>query len=90
MTCRLSLMGAAALTVTAAAGCTHKAQLQYDYGRASAAALDAQADLTRPSVADSAYALSGVEGLNVRVLATEEASDKESGTAEAVQKTAVE
>ena len=84
-----AMLGAAALSF-ATTGCTHKAQLQYDFGRASTAALDAQTDLTRPSVADSAYALSGVEGLKVRILATEEAGDTESGNAEAVQNTGVE
>ncbi len=73
-----------------ASACAHSSQLQYDHGRASMAAFSAQADLTRPSVADSAYTLSGVEALEMRVRVTEEATDTESGEAEAVKKITVQ
>jgi len=66
-------------------GCAHNQQLQYDLGRASAAAFQAQADLKRTSVADADYGLSGVEALQMRVRVTETSTDEESGEIEAVE-----
>jgi hypothetical protein len=75
-----------ALSTSFAAGChRHASQIQYDLGRATSAAFSAQADLTRPSVADSAYILTGTEALEMRQRVTDDATDKESGKAEAVQ-----
>ena len=75
----------------ALSGChRHNTQLQYDLGRATSAAFNAQADLSRPSVADSAYALSGAEAMQMRERVTEVATDEESGQAEAVQKIQVQ
>lgn len=72
-------------------GCLrHSSQLQYDLGRATSQAFNAQADLSRPSVADSAYALTGVEALEMRERVTEVATDQESGQAEAVQQITVQ
>jgi hypothetical protein len=79
------------LTTSLMAGCVgHSSQLQYDFGRASSAAFSAQADLNRPSVADSAYILTGVEAVEMRARVTDESTDQESGQAEAVQKIQVQ
>jgi|GEM_PF-1387315 len=79
------------LTAGLASGCLrHSSQLQYDHGRASAAAFNAQANLDRPSVTDSAYALTGSEALEMRAQVTAESTDAESGQAEAVQKIQVQ
>ena len=67
------------------AGCSQPLHMQYDHGRAYAAALQAQADLTRPTVADAGYPLNGVEGLEIRQRVIEESTDAESGTAEYTQ-----
>lgn len=67
---------------TLAAGCMQPLHLQYDYSRAYTQTMTIQADLTRESVADSDYVLSGIEGLELRQRATESATDEESGEAE--------
>ena len=64
------------------AGCTSPLHLTYDYGRAYTASIVAQADLTRPSVAESQYALSGVEAASIRLRVREEATDQETGQTE--------
>ena len=74
----------------AAVACGHPRQLQYDHGRAFEAALATQADLDRPAAADAAYALSGVEGMELRARATESATDQESGEAESTAQIAVQ
>lgn len=56
-----------ALTVA----CATPAHLQSDHGRAFADAMAIQADLSRPSVAQATYALSGVEALALSEKATE-------------------
>ena len=85
------LLPGLALASSVVAGCQrHPGQLQYDLGRATSSAFAAQADLTRPSVADSAYILTGSEALEMRVRVTEEATDQESGQAEAVKKIQVQ
>jgi len=81
MTRVLVLAAAAALS-----GCAHPQHLQYDHGRAYMDALNAQADLGRPSVAGAEYHLTGFEGIQLRVRVTEEATDQESGEAEATKK----
>lgn len=74
----------------ALAGCGYPAHLQYDHGRAMSQTLATQADLTRPSAATSAYALTGVEGLELRQRVVEESTDAETGEAEAVESIAVQ
>lgn len=64
--------------------------LQYDFGRAYSQAMVTQADLSRPSVADSAFPLTGVEGIELRVRVTEQTTDAESGTAESTKKVGVQ
>lgn len=71
------------------AACGHPRQLQYDYGRSYEASLATQADLARPSAADAAYALSGVEGIALRTLATKSSTDEESANPEATKTIAV-
>ena len=84
----LPVLVVAASTIT---GCSrHHSQLQYDLGRATSQAFSAQADLSRPSVADSAYALTGVEAIEMRERVTEVSTDQESGEAEAVKKIQVQ
>ncbi len=80
---RLMLVSTAAMAFLSA-GCTHKSQLQYDLGRASAAAFQAQADLQRTSAVDANYPMSGAEALRMRVRVTETTTDMESGEVEAV------
>ena len=85
------LLPCLALTTSFATGChRHPSQIQYDLGRATQAAFSAQADLTRPSVADSAYVLTGNEALEMRQRVTEKATDEESGELEAVKQIQVQ
>jgi hypothetical protein len=79
----------AGMVLLATSGCAAQ-KLQYDHGRAFQQAIMVQADLTRPSVADSAFALSGIEGLALRETVTKEASDQESGQLEAAKKVDVQ
>jgi len=67
-----------------AAGCAQPTHLQYDFSRSYNAAFNAQADLTRPSVANAAYGLSGAEGLALRQTVVKATTDEESGKAEMV------
>ncbi len=71
------LLGGAALT-----GCTQPLHLQYDYSRTYTECMTIQADLSRESVAESGYVLSGTEALELRQRATESATDEESAEAE--------
>jgi hypothetical protein len=64
------------------ASCASPLHLTYDYGRAYTESIVAQADLTRPSVAESQYALYGVEAVNIRLQVQNEATDAETGKAE--------
>lgn len=66
------------------AGCAQPTHLQYDFGRASAAAFRTQADLGRASVANAQYPLSGDEGLALRQAVVKKTTDEESGKAEMV------
>lgn len=75
------LIGAAALAALVS-GCASPLHLQYDYGRAYTASIVAQADLTRPAVAESQYPLYGVEAEQIRVRVQEQATDSETGDAE--------
>ena len=79
-----------AITALTLAGCGSPLHMQYDHARASNAAFSTQADLTRSSAANSAYALTGSEGLEIRTRVLEQATDTESGQAEFVQVIGVE
>jgi hypothetical protein len=72
--------GLAALTA-----CGSPRHLQYDFGRAYTMAFTAQADLTRPSVANKQYPLYGIEGAKIRILVQEATTEQESGTSEIQQ-----
>jgi hypothetical protein len=65
--------------------CTQPVHLQYDYGRALAESQRIQADLSRASVAESLYPLSGAEAEKIRMNAEKAASDEESGQQEATK-----
>ena len=75
------------LLCLALAGCASPLHMTYDYGRAYTESIVAQADLTRPSVAESHYALYGVEAVNIRLRVQEESTDTETGNAELEQQT---
>ena len=79
-----------ALLLAALTACGHPQTLTYDYGRSFEEAFATQADLTRPSVQNLAYPLSGVEGIALRRLVEEETTDEESGRAETTAKTEVQ
>jgi hypothetical protein len=82
---RLALIAALSL-----AGCGSPLHMQYDHGRASNAAFNAQADRTRPTVASAAYPLTGTEALEIRARVFEQSTDTETGKAEYVQVIGVE
>ena len=65
------------------AGCGQPARLQYDFSRCYTETMQTQADLGRPTVAASAYPLSGFEGIELRQRVTEESTDTESGEVDA-------
>jgi hypothetical protein len=67
----------ALLTLSACASPLH---LTYDFGRAFTEAFTSQADLTRPSVANSTYQLYGTEAAEIRIRVREETTDKSDGT----------
>lgn len=67
------------------AGCGQPVHLQYDYGRSYQTAFNAQADLSRPSAAHSAYALSGDEGAALRREVVKESSNAETTKQEAIK-----
>ena len=71
-----SLLVALAAT---AAGCASPIHLTYDHGRAYTEAIIRQADLTRPSVANSQYRLYGVEAEHIRIRVQESSTNEESG-----------
>ena len=87
---RFCLPGIAFLAVVGTGCHRHPSQIQYDLGRATTEAFSAQADLTRPSVADSAYGLTGAEALEMRSRVTEQTTDQESGEAEVIKKIQVQ
>lgn len=85
MTGSLRFLSLAALT-----GCTSGPHLQYDHGRAYAATTAAQANLSRDAAAESAYPLTGEEGLELRQRVVESSTDAETGRAEAVDAVSVQ
>ncbi len=68
----ISVAAAAALS-----GCASPLHLTYDYGRAYTEAIVSQADLTRTSVANSAYRLYGQEAEKIRIQVQEKSTDSE-------------
>jgi hypothetical protein len=82
---RLALIAAVSLT-----GCGSPLHMQHDHGRASDAAFNAQADRTRPTVANAGYSLTGTEALEMRARVFEKSTDTETGKAEYVQVIGVE
>ena len=77
----LSIAALMLVTASTTAGCSGASarHLQYDYGRAFSEAVVAQADLTRPSVANMEHPLAGVEAASIRLRVSEAATDSESG-----------
>jgi len=57
--------------------CASPLHLTYDHGRAYTEAVVRQADLTRPSVANSQYALYGVEAEQIRIQVQNQTTDVE-------------
>jgi hypothetical protein len=68
------------------AACGQPTHLQYDHGRAMNDAMRIQADLTRDTVKDSLYPLSGFEAAEIRLRAAEATAEEKSGEAEAIEK----
>lgn len=66
-----------AIAALGLAGCASPLHLQYDFGRAYTAAIISQADLTRPSVANSQYQLYGTEAESIRIRVRETTTDEE-------------
>lgn len=71
--------GLAITAVVALSGCASPMHLTYDFGRAFTEAFTSQADLTRPSVANSTYQLYGTEAAEIRIRVREETTDKQTG-----------
>ncbi len=69
----------ATLAATVASGCVSPLHLTYDYGRAYTDSIVAQADLTRPSVAELNIFLYGAEAEKIRIQVKESSTDAESG-----------
>ena len=67
----------AAAAAAALSGCASPLHLTYDYGRAYTEAAISQADLTRTSVANSAYRLYGTEAEKIRIQVQEKTTDSE-------------
>ena len=65
-----------------AGACASPLHLTYDHGRAYTEAVIRQADLTRPSVANSQYRLYGVEAEQIRIRVQESSTDEETGESE--------
>lgn len=68
---------AVAAAAAALSGCASPLHLTYDYGRAYTEAVISQADLTRTSVANSAYRLYGKEAEAIRIQVQEKSTDEE-------------
>lgn len=82
------LVFASLALVAVLTACGQPTHLQYDYARSYEAAFSAQADRTRPAAANAIYELNGVEGLEIRARAQENATNAESGEAEYVDEVA--
>lgn len=73
------------LALFLAPGCSQPMHIQYDYGRAYWEAARTQADLSRESVAESIYPLSGHEAEMMRMNLEKSSTDEESGEVESTQ-----
>lgn len=71
--------GLAITALVGLSGCASPLHLTYDFGRAFTEAFTSQADLTRPSVANSTYQLYGTEAAEIRIRVREETTDKQTG-----------
>jgi len=60
--------------------CKAPMHLSYDFGRAYTSTFSVQSDLTRSSVMSAQYPLGGAEGVEIRMLVTEESTDSEDAT----------
>lgn len=67
------------------AGCAQPLHLQYDFGRAYTQSMQTQANLDRPTVAQSVYPLSGTEALLMRENVVKEDAKEKSGQIETTQ-----
>jgi hypothetical protein len=65
--------------------CAPPVHLQYDFGRAYWESSRIQADLSRPSVANSLYPLSGAEAAGLRENVEKAATDEESADTEGLK-----
>jgi ABC-type glycerol-3-phosphate transport system substrate-binding protein len=65
------------LMLTLLVGCGQPVHLQYDHGRAYAAAFSAQADRSRATVQDVHYSLTGAEAEAMRKRVVEATTDEE-------------
>ena len=63
------------LSSGALAGCTNPMNMTYDFSRSYYGSFQAQANLSRPSVAAAQYQLAGMEGTEIRLRLREEATD---------------
>lgn len=75
----------AVVALAALCACSSPKHLTYDHGRSFNEAFDTQTDLTRPSVKDAIYPLSGAEAILIRKAVEVESTDAESGEAEATE-----
>lgn len=83
-------MSFGALAILALTACGEPYHLQSDFGNAYLQATQTQGDRGRASVAASEYALTGFEGIELRLRVTEASSDVETGEVEAVKSFEVE
>ncbi len=70
------------LVVGPLAGCAQPLHLQYDFSRAYTESMQTQANLDRPSVAQSVYPLSGTEAILIRENVVKQDSSEKSGKIE--------
>jgi len=78
----LMMLSGAIVLPTMTIGCGQPVRLQYDFGRAYMTAMTTQANLTRTTVVEANYPLSGVEGVELRMRVVEESTDAETGQAQ--------
>ncbi len=76
---RATQLLAAAILAAGATACKPPLHMTYDFGRAYIETLRLQADLTRPSVANSSYMLYGREGVSIRLNVQSETQEESAG-----------
>lgn len=74
-----------ALIATSLIGCAQPVHLQYDFGRAYTESMRTQANLDRPTVAQSNYPLSGTEAILIRQNVEKQDAKEKSGEAEKLE-----